>query len=337
MKAKTIKAVLRKKIDDWLESIEDEYVRELCKEHTIVTGGSIASMLLREPVNDFDIYFRNKETVKAVANYYVNKFNNTSTTTHKGGFKNVGVTVQDEADENDFIGSPSESRIKIVVKSAGVASEEGADDYAYFETRPEGEAGGYLDEVIGAEGLDDAQGIDPEDYLEKAIVNSESEESGEEGRYRPVFLSSNAITLSDKVQLVIRFYGDPDVIHENYDFVHCTSYWTSNDNKLVLRPGALEALLTRELRYIGSKYPLASVIRTRKFINRGWTINAGQYLKMIMQLNDMDLTDIKVLEDQLVGVDAAYFNQMVSILKNETEEGQNIDQAYLTEIINRMF
>src|SRR4051812_30491998 len=74
VKAKTIKAVLRKKMDEWLASIEDEAVRKRVKNHTIVTGGCIASMLLREPVNDFDVYFTDYETALTVANYYVARF-----------------------------------------------------------------------------------------------------------------------------------------------------------------------------------------------------------------------------------------------------------------------
>jgi len=45
MKAKTIKKVLRAKIDQWLETIEDEAVRGLAAKNTIVTGGAIVSML----------------------------------------------------------------------------------------------------------------------------------------------------------------------------------------------------------------------------------------------------------------------------------------------------
>src|SRR3546814_1666855 len=67
--------------------------------------------------------------------------------------------------------------------------------------------------------------------------------------YRPVFMSTNAITLSDKIQIVLRFYGEADAIHENYDFVHCTNYWTSKDANLTLRQPALESLLCKELRY----------------------------------------------------------------------------------------
>ncbi|MCW3062424.1 MAG: hypothetical protein JWQ02_4245, partial [Capsulimonas sp.] len=74
MKTKTINIVLCRKFDAWLASIEDEAVRDLAARNTIITGGCIASMLLKEPVNDYDLYFRNSETALAVATYYVSQF-----------------------------------------------------------------------------------------------------------------------------------------------------------------------------------------------------------------------------------------------------------------------
>jgi hypothetical protein len=66
---------LNEKIGSWIASITDEAVREAAKKDTIVTGGSIASMLLGDPVNDYDVYFRTKETTLLVAQYYVDLFN----------------------------------------------------------------------------------------------------------------------------------------------------------------------------------------------------------------------------------------------------------------------
>ena len=153
--------------------------------------------------------------------------------------------------------------------------------------------------------------------------------------YRPVFMSTNAITLSGRVQIVLRFYGKADEIHQNYDFAHCTNYWKCSDDAIVLRQPALESLLAKELRYVGSKYPVCSIMRLRKFIKRGWTINAGQILKMVMQVAELDLKDPLVLEDQLTGVDSAYFVQIISALKEKCPE--KINAAYLVEIIDRMF
>lgn len=154
-----------------------------------------------------------------------------------------------------------------------------------------------------------------QEFDQTPIEEAGKKEDATTPRYAPIFLSSNAITLSTKVQLTIRFYGEPEEIHENYDFIHCTSYWTSRDSKLVLRPEALAAILTKELRYVGSKYPICSLIRTRKFLARGFTINAGQFVKMAWQISKLDLTNLDVLKDQLVGVDSTYFYRLIAELE----------------------
>lgn len=309
VKAKTIKQVLSKKLLDWLESIEDDDVRELAARNTIVTGGCIASMLLGEKVNDYDLYFRNRKTAIAVAKYYTKRFE----------VKNKhGIPCSIYVDEN------SEDRISVVIKSAGVASEDGSEKkYEYFEGRPSQEAGEYVADIMG----------DPDAQTEDEIA--EIAQGIEDGaKYRPVFMSSNAITLSHKIQIVLRFYGEPDELHENYDYVHCMNYWDSAKG-LVLRSSSLEALLSRELRYVGSKYPICSLIRMRKFIARGWTINAGQVLKMAMQVAQLDLENPDVLQEQLTGVDVAYFIELIGKVKEKDPE--KVNAAYLTEVIDRMF
>lgn len=310
MKKKTINAVINKKFDEWLASITDTSVRGMVEKNSIVTGGCIASMLLKEAVNDFDVYFTNKETVKAVAEYYVKQWNEAN-----GDSGYVLDGAGDNANNPDFKGgvalNMTPDRIKIIFESAGVAKEEGAlEDAAELEEWPEG----------------------------KAVVDEESKP-----KYRPIYLSCNAITLSQQIQIVIRFYGDPDAIHQHYDYIHCTNYWLSKTREVTLKQPALEALLARELRYVGSKYPLASVIRTRKFIKRGWTINAGQYLKMAFQISALDLTNIAILEDQLTGVDVAYFATLIDALQKhsekEKEEGREfkLEYGYLAAIIDKIF
>lgn len=288
-KAKTVKAVIAKKLNQWFLTIADESVRKLAQEHTIVTGGCIASMLLGEKINDFDIYFSNRETVIAIAKYYVDQFNSSH---------GKQLSVGDDG-----------TRIRILTEN------------------------GHRSETAG-----DITTIQDPGHIEDAYEEAEQKALQTEDEipdYRPVFMSTNAITLSNKIQLVLRFYGSPDTIHENYDFVHCTNYFTSKDGHLELRPKALESLLSRELRYVGSKYPLCSLIRLRKFIKRHWSVNAGQILKMVMQISELDLTSLAVLEDQLTGVDVAYFLQVIDALKEKDPE--KVNAAYLVEIINRMF
>ena len=300
MKAKTIEKVIGKKFDYFLESIVDEKVKVILKESTIITGGCITSMLLNEEVNDYDLYFRNLESATIIANYFVKLFNSNKKSTHP-------ITVRNDG-----------GKIKVVVKSAGISSESSIDgDYRFFETLDPGspEQDKFVDGVME---------VVAKDKKDPSI------------KYKPIFLTSNAITLSDEIQLIFRFYGEPDDIHKNYDFLHCTNYWTSWDKKLILNKEALQSILTKELIYSGSLYPICSIMRIRKFIGRGWTINAGQIFKICYQISKLNLDDINVLREQLIGVDIAYFLELLYLLK-ENKENKPIDYIYLCELIDRIW
>lgn len=300
MNGKNIKRHLKHKLNDWLSHIEDEEIRKTIGKNVIVTGGAIVSLLTDDTVHDYDIYFRTKEACVTAARYYVDKWNKE----HED--KPVSLIVDEET-----------GRIQCFIQSKGIADE---------------------DEVVT-----NAVAYNFESTEELNFVgdtpNSKDGAEEEKEKYRPRFITSNAITLSDKIQIVTRFYGEVEEIHKNYDFVHCTCAWSSWNNELFLPEKALECIINKELFYIGSKYPLCSIIRTRKYLERGYHINAGQYVKMCMQLNELDLKDVEVLKDQLTGVDTAYFQMMVDILQKHAEENnqEKIDTTYAIELINKLF
>lgn len=307
MKRKTIKTVLRRKIDEWTGTIENEELVKDIKRDVIVTGGSIASMLLGEKVNDFDIYFRTKETTAKVAVYYTQLFNNNL---RNGLPTGEGVNAY----EPTVVVDEDTGRVRIQIQSAGIAADTDV-PYSYFEMEPETAQEAFVDSI-------------------DAIIEQEKKDE-EEKLYRPVFLSENAVTLSNKLQIVIRFYGEPEEIHNNYDFAHAMNYYEYNDDLLVLKPEALECLLSRTLIYRGSLYPICSMIRVRKFMQRGWRISGGQLLKIAFQISELDLTDTNVLKEQLTGVDAAYFHQLLEALREVNLE--EVDSTYIATIIDRIF
>lgn len=326
MVSKTMKAMLAKKVQDWIDSIPEgrEDVRRAIKENVFITGGAIVSMLQGEAPNDFDVYFRTMSAARIVGGYYVDMFNARRTKGTKAELQEVvwhkpskesdwrreGWRSIDQMSMEDLEG---EHRLRVFIKSQGVAMEDGS---APREAK------------------------DLEEYADDVdLLTKDTPDEDKQPRYRPIFLSSNAITLSNKIQIVLRFFGEPTEVHKNYDFVHCTCYWQSWDHHLELPARALEAIINKELYYIGSKYPLCSIVRARKFIKRGWNINAGQYLKMVLQLNEMDLTNPGVFEEQLTGVDSFYFNQAIAYLRKRVEEDPEFRPTvpYLVEIINNIF
>jgi hypothetical protein len=314
MNRRLIEKVILKKHLEFVASIGDEKVRDLVAKNAIITGGAIVSLLTNDPVNDYDYYFEDFETTLAVAKYYIDQF----IELNKGK-----ITIEPklwwELPKGDLPGC-----VKIIVQSAGIASEAGDEGYKYFESLPDEYGMEYVDKVTKA--ADDLDQVPP-DGLDDA-----------QPPYRPVFMSANAITLSNKVQCVIRFFGDPGEIHKNYDFIHCCNYWTP-DGGLVLNAAALESILSKNLIYQGSLYPVCSVIRMRKFMKQGWYINAGQILKMLFQVSQLDLTNMKVLEDQLTGVDAAYFHQLIEYCKQRAERDKDfkVTMPYLISVIDKIF
>lgn len=152
-------------------------------------------------------------------------------------------------------------------------------------------------------------------------------------KYQVAFLSQNAISLSEDVQIVLRFHGNAERIHKTFDFIHATNYFTFEEG-LVTNIAALESILTKTLRYQGSLYPLTSVIRMKKFIQRGWTVNAGEILKMLFQVSELDLKDIQVLEEQLIGVDVAYFSVLIDVLR---DTAGTMDSHHLSLLIDKVF
>jgi len=300
MNGKNIKKALNNKVKEWIESINDDNVKKLVRENAIISGGAIVSLLTNEKPNDYDIYLRTREAALKVAEYYVNRFNI---------MHGTNIYIEEEKTESGKV--VANGKISVVVRSSGIASENtSSDEISHnFET----------DE-------------------ENTLTNTEDYETKKK-RYRPIYITSNALTLSDKIQIVIRFWGEVKEIHKNYDFVHCTCSYDYRYNKPELPSSALERIINKELYYIGSKYPLCSIIRARKFINRGYTIDAGQYLKMCLQLNDLNLHDISTLKDQLIGVDSAYFNMAIEAIekKKENDPQWKVDNSYLFEVINRIF
>lgn len=285
MNKKNIGRVLHRIIENWIESIENEEVREIAKHNTLVTGGALVSLLCGETPNDYDVYFKTREACLAVVRYYAEKWNDE----HPDETK---VEVYDE-----------DSRVFAFIRSAGIVEDDGIDD----ESEP---------------------------YTEC----EESKEKSKE-KYRVRYIARNAISLSDKIQIVSRFYGSIDEIHKNYDFIHCTCSYDHETSEVRLPEAALTAIINKELYYVGSKYPLCSIIRARKFITRGWTINAGQYVKMCLQLQALDLHDPEVLSEQLTGVDSAYFAQAIDAIREERRGNPSFrpDDTYLFELINKIF
>ncbi len=306
MQIKTIEKNIKLKLEEWLKTIPDDTLRKSVKENLLVSGGSITSMLLNEQVNDYDIYLMDINVTKSLADFYTKSIS--SIIILDGRVRDV--LIEKYNDEYAIQNSLSNSKSAIEQNNSYAISLRNLKEdqiKLYFE---------------GAKG-----GLK---------INEEAKEG--ELNYTPLYFSPNAISLSNNLQIVLRFWGTAEQIHKTFDYIHATNYFTFKEG-LVRNLPAIESILTKQLKYQGSHYPLTSIIRAKKFIKRGFNINAGELLKIMFQISELDLTNPDILEEQLIGVDVAYFDLIISALRNKFDSDKNfkLSAVYFNSLIDKIF
>lgn len=298
MQTKSISQAIRTKMNEWIESVNDTELRNDLKKCLLVSGGAITSLYMGEPVNDFDVYLTDRAVLLNLVQYYCK------------AFLDDGVEILDGHQRHEYID-----------RYRGDFSMED------FLKRP-GHRASSLRNL-----RDDQIKI----YLKNG-GGYKVELPIEHPKYAVSYISPNAISLTDQVQIVIRFWGTPDEVHKTFDFVHATNYFMM-DKGVVNNKEALESLLTKTLRYQGSFYPLTSIIRAKKFVKRGFNINAGELLKIMYQLSLLDLNNLDVLEEQLIGIDVAYFEALIEALRKQQENNPDfkITIDYFNKLIDAIF
>ena len=174
MQIKTIEKVIINKMNEWLETITDENLRKETKDNLLVSGGSIASMLMGADVNDYDVYIKDINVLKKLTNYYIKPF------------ENEGVWIADGREKKELLKNYSvNEEPKFFDNYHSIALRNLKEDQIklMFESKEGG-------------------------------IRLNEEKSKDELNYDPVFFSPNAISLSNDLQIVLRFWGDNQKITE---------------------------------------------------------------------------------------------------------------------------
>ena len=98
-----ISNILDDVVNQWLDSIDNEELRNTFAENVLVAGGSIGSLIRNQTPNDYDLFFRNQETVNLISNYY-QQYDNS------GNFRIITITENAVTFENG---------IQLVLKYSG--------------------------------------------------------------------------------------------------------------------------------------------------------------------------------------------------------------------------
>ena len=302
---KAIKAICRNKIDDlckWIAKKDKELAEDL-KRHCFVSGGAITSLLQGDQPNDFDIYIDDIGTLHKVCVFYTNQWNENHKTQKEFNVVKHIITdnneLSDSYDQNLNVIYDVRESVEVQVRSSGIVKDDDIEDQ---------------DEIDNVK----------EEHKEKYIIKC---------------ITSNALSLSDDVQIICRFCGKPEEIFKNYDFIHTMQAYIRSTDNLLLNTKSLVSIMAKRLEYQGSLFPICSLFRLRKFLSRGWSISSMEILKIAYQISKLDLDDVNVLKDALTGCDYYYMISFIEALQEwrENNPGIEFNSEYMFKLIEEVF
>lgn len=154
-----------------------------------------------------------------------------------------------------------------------------------------------------------------------------------DGPFQPLYATPNTLTLSNNIQLVIRYTGNPYDLIKKFDYDHTKMYL--HKTHLSVSEAAKTSVLSNELMYNCGPYPLSSLFRLKKFLKRDWNVSAGQLTKLAMQLAKIDFRNLSQLKDQLYGIDVIHIEYLIAELNKIAPEDLTVD--LISELIDMIF
>lgn len=307
-----IEAIIHSKINEWInvsipntlecKSYPGTKLKDQIKQHYILTGGAIPSLLQGDEPKDYDIYFDNIHILYELVAYILRYISDWTIKEecyqpdpkfkwHQPSVPGSLTISEIPPDPNAALVNaikPSLTTIPISVNAAHINAFYG-DDIVFHN-------------------------IKTGNKIRHRVKTGK-------GTYQLKFASSNSLILSNEIQVITRIVGNPAELHKTFDFIHCVSYYTEQTG-LVLNKFAMESILTKELKYMASSpYPMCSIMRAKKFIQRGWTISDSELLKIMLDIVKLD-TNKDTLAFQLQSGINSKWNKML----------EKIDVPDLTEM-----
>ena len=144
---------------------------------------------------------------------------------------------------------------------------------------------------------------EPKDYdvflKSKEAVNAAFNYYQNEGS---AYITGNAISLNNKIQIVTSKHGSISEIQDTFDFLHCFCSYDKSKSELIMPDNSLECIVNKTLKYVGTKFPVKAMIRISKFVQRGYTMEIEEYLKIACQISKLDMSNKETFIEQADGL-----------------------------------
>jgi hypothetical protein len=139
-----------------------------------------------------------------------------------------------------------------------------------------------------------------------------------------------------KIQYIKKIVGSGEYILSKFDFTICECAYLIKTQEFIMSSDFLPDLCARRLRYnISGEYPIASLWRTKKYIERGFKLPAIESIKLSLRINNLKIDSYKNLKEQLEGIDTLFLKDLTDILIENGEKKFDLNEAlaYMEQVL----
>lgn len=166
--------------------------------------------------------------------------------------------------------------------------------------------------------------------------------------YQPgelICFTKNSLTFKGSqcnYQIITRYAGETTTVLDNFDFIHTMIAYNDSSNKLIYgnlydNEIIMSSILKQQLVYHHSEYPVSSLFRLKKYVERGYDINVTSLVKLCFDISLLDLTKPEVLQEQLTGLDMVILSNLINKFSSINIIDRTIIDDVIDEIMNRTF
>ena len=125
------------------------------------------------------------------------------------------------------------------------------------------------------------------------------------------------ISNGHRVQLVKVITGAPQNVIETFDFTVCQAAYQFYDG-FFFGKDFFQHLAQRRLVFnVAAEYPICSLYRLAKFVKRGFHFSGIDAIKLGLRIQALDISDVKELRRQLMGIDTLFLKELTDSLKGQ--------------------
>lgn len=141
------------------------------------------------------------------------------------------------------------------------------------------------------------------------------------------------------IQLIKKIYGTPKEIINQFDFTICMCAYDPINDKFVMHDNFLNHLAMKLVYYNPGKYPINSLYRMKKYMEKGYNVPAVEIIKIALTINNLKMENYRDLRDQLEGIDTVLLADITDALMEKKDIKYEFTEAleFMNKILDEKF